>query len=89
LIYEDLVADSEAEVRRLLEHLGLPFAPACLTFYETERTVLTVSSEQVRRPIFREGLDQWRNYEPWLGPLSDALGPALETWRPDRATDRC
>ena len=81
LIYEDLVADPETEVRRLLDHLGLPFAPACLTFYETERTVLTVSSEQVRRPIFKEGLDQWRNYEPWLGPLSDALGPALQSWR--------
>jgi predicted Zn-dependent protease len=81
VIYEDLVENPEREVRALLEHLGLPFAPECLTFYETERTVLTVSSEQVRRPIFREGLDQWRNYEPWLGSLEDALGPALETWR--------
>jgi hypothetical protein len=69
-----------------LEHLGLPFAPECLTFYETRRTVLTVSSEQVRRPIFRDGLDQWRNYEAWLGPLRDALGPALETWRRDPTT---
>jgi predicted Zn-dependent protease len=80
-IYEDLVEDPEREVRRLLEHLGLPFEPGCLTFYETERAVLTVSSEQVRRPIFREGLDQWRNYETWLDPLKDALGPSLETWR--------
>ena len=54
---------------------------ACLTFYENDRAVRTVSSEQVRRPIFRDGLDQWRHYEPWLGPLKDALGPALENWR--------
>jgi predicted Zn-dependent protease len=81
VIYEDLIEDTEAQVRRLLDHLGLPFEPACLTFYETDRAVRTVSSEQVRRPIFRDGLDQWRNYEPWLGPLKDALGPALEGWR--------
>ena len=81
VIYEDLVDDTEGQVRRLLDHLGLPFEPACLTFYEAERAVRTVSSEQVRRPIFRDGLEQWRNYEPWLGPLKDALGPALEGWR--------
>ncbi len=81
VIYEDLVEDPESEVRQLLDHLGLAFEPASLTFYETERAVLTVSSEQVRRPIFREGLDHWRHYEPWLAPLRDALGPALETWR--------
>ena len=81
VIYEDLVDDTEGEIRALLDWLGLPFEPACLRFYETERAVRTVSSEQVRRPIFREGLDQWRNYEPWLGPLKDALGPALEAWR--------
>ena len=81
VVYEDLVADTEGQVRRLLDHLGLPFEPACLRFYDTDRAVRTVSSEQVRRPIFRDGLDQWRNYEPWLGPLKDALGPALEAWR--------
>ena len=81
VIYEDLIEDTEGEVRRMLDHLGLPFEPACLTFYDTDRAVRTVSSEQVRRPIFRDGLDQWRNYEPWLGPLKDALGPALEGWR--------
>jgi len=81
VIYEDMIEDTEGQVRRLLDHLGLAFEPACLTFYETDRAVRTVSSEQVRRPIFREGLDQWRNYEPWLGPLKDALGPALEGWR--------
>ncbi len=81
VIYEDLVEDTEVQVRRLLDHCGLDFDPACLRFYETERAVKTVSSEQVRRPIFRGGLDQWRRYEPWLGPLKQALGPALETWR--------
>jgi predicted Zn-dependent protease len=81
VIYEDMVEDTEGEVRRLLDHLGLPFEPACLSFYKSARAVRTVSSEQVRRPIFREGLDQWRNYEPWLGPLRQGLGDALETWR--------
>jgi tetratricopeptide (TPR) repeat protein len=81
VIYEDLVEDTETEVRRLLEYCGLGFEPACLRFYENDRAVRTVSSEQVRRPIFRDGLDQWRRYEPWLGPLKAALGPALETWR--------
>jgi tetratricopeptide (TPR) repeat protein len=73
--YEEMVEDTEGQVRRLLDHCGLPFEPACLRFYENERAVRTASSEQVRQPIFREGLDHWRNYEPWLGPLKDALGP--------------
>ena len=81
VIYEDLVEDTETQVRRLLDHCGLPFEPGCLTFYENDRPVRTVSSEQVRRPIFRDGLDLWKSYEPWLGPLKAALGPALETWR--------
>ena len=81
VIYEDLVENTEAEVRRLLEHCGLPFEAACLDFHRNARAVRTVSSEQVRRPIFREGLEQWRNVEPWLDPLKAALGPALETWR--------
>jgi hypothetical protein len=81
VIYEDMVEDTEGEVRRLLDYCGLPFEPACLKFYENERAVRTVSSEQVRRPIFREGLEQWRNYESWLGPLKAALGPALDDWR--------
>ncbi len=81
VIYEDLVADTEGEVRRLLDHCGLSFEPACLEFHRTKRAVRTVSSEQVRRPIFREGLERWRDYEPWLDPLKAALGPALETWR--------
>lgn len=74
--YERLVEDTEAEVRRLLEHCGLPFDAACLRFYESPRAVATASSEQVRRPIYREALEQWRHYEPWLGPLRLALGPA-------------
>ena len=81
VIYEDLVADTESEIRRLLDYCGLPFEEACLKFYENDRSVRTVSSEQVRRPIFRDGIDQWRHYEPWLGPLKLVLGPTLEHWR--------
>jgi tetratricopeptide (TPR) repeat protein len=81
VIHEDLVDDVEGEVRRLLAYLGLPFEPACLEFHKTERAVRTASSEQVRRPIFRDGLEQWRNYEPWLAPLAASLGPALDGWR--------
>jgi tetratricopeptide (TPR) repeat protein len=75
--YERLVADTEAEVRAALAYCGVPFEAACLEFYATERAVRTASSEQVRRPIFREGLEQWRHYEPWLGSLREALGPAF------------
>jgi tetratricopeptide (TPR) repeat protein len=80
VIYEDMVEHTEREVRRLLNYCGLPFDPACLRFYETERAVRTASSEQVRRPIFREGLEQWRNYEAHLEPLRAALGPVLESY---------
>jgi Flp pilus assembly protein TadD len=80
VIYERLVDDVEGEVRRLLDYLGLPFDEACLNFHSNERSVRTISAEQVRRPINREGLDQWRPYEQWLGPLKDALGTALEDW---------
>jgi hypothetical protein len=86
VIYEDVVNDTEGEVRRLLDHCGLPFEEGCLNFHQNDRAVRTVSSEQVRRPIFRDGLDQWRNYEEWLGPLKTALGPTLDDWRgPGRA----
>jgi tetratricopeptide (TPR) repeat protein len=78
--YEAMVADTEAEIRRLIAYCGLPFEEACLRFHENDRAVRTPSSEQVRRPIFRDGLDQWRNYEPWLGPLKDALGDELERY---------
>lgn len=75
--YEELVDDPEREVRRLLDCLGLPFEDACLRFHESRRAVRTASAEQVRRPINRDGIGQWRNYEPWLGPLKDALAPVL------------
>jgi hypothetical protein len=71
--YERLVEDTETEVRRVLEYCGLPFDENCLRFWETDRAVLTPSAEQVRRPIFRDAVEQWRNFEPWLGPLKDAL----------------
>jgi hypothetical protein len=77
VIYEDLVENTEAEVRRLLAYLDLPFDPACLRFFENPRAVATPSSEQVRRPIFADAVDQWRHFEPWLAPLKDALGPVL------------
>lgn len=80
VVYERMIADPEAEVRRLLAHCGLPFEAGCLKFYENDRAVRTASSEQVRRPIFTEGVDQWRAYERWLGPLKAALGGVLETW---------
>jgi tetratricopeptide (TPR) repeat protein len=79
--HEDLVNDLESQVRRLLEYCGLAFETACVEFHKTERSVRTPSSEQVRQPIYREGLDQWRNYEPWLAPLRAALGDALTRYR--------
>jgi tetratricopeptide (TPR) repeat protein len=79
--HEDVVDDLEGGVRRILEHCELPFEPACLEFHRTQRSVRTASSEQVRQPIFREGLDQWRHFEPWLAPLREALGDALERYR--------
>lgn len=75
--YEDVVEDLEGQVRRLLNHCGLPFEQACVNFHETERAVRTASSEQVRQPIFQAGLDQWQNYEAYLTPLKVALGPEL------------
>jgi len=77
VIYEQLVADTEHEVRRLLDYCGLPFEDTCLRFFENERPVRTASSEQVRQPIYKSGVDHWQHYEPWLDPLKTALGPAL------------
>jgi tetratricopeptide (TPR) repeat protein len=79
--HEDMAENLDDTVRRMLGFCGLPFEPACLEFYKTERNVRTASSEQVRLPISREGVDQWRNYQPWLGPLKDRLGDALTTYR--------
>ena len=80
VIYERMVEDTEAEVRNVLAYCGLPFEDGCLRFFENERGVRTASSEQVRQPIYREGLDHWRHYEAWLGPLKEALGPVLEAY---------
>ncbi len=71
--HEDVVENLEGSVRRILEFCGLPFESQCLEFHKTERSVRTASSEQVRQPIFKEGLDQWRHFEPWLDPLRQAL----------------
>jgi tetratricopeptide (TPR) repeat protein len=79
--HEDVVEDLEANVRRILDFCGLEFEPRCVEFHQTVRSVRTASSEQVRRPIFREGLDHWRHFEPWLGPLKSALGDALSSCR--------
>ena len=80
VVYEHVVEDTEGEVRRLLDYCGLPFEPGCLRFFENDRPVRTASSEQVRRPIYREGVDQWRRFEPWLDPLKAALGPVLDAY---------
>ena len=80
VFYERMIEDTEGEVRRLLDYCHLPFEPGCLRFYENERAVRTASSEQVRTPIYRQGLEQWRHYEPWLEPLKAALGPVLEAY---------
>jgi hypothetical protein len=71
--HEDVVKDLETNVRRILEFCALDFEPGCLEFYKTERPVHSASSEQVRRPIYRGGVEQWCHYEPWLGPLKEAL----------------
>jgi tetratricopeptide (TPR) repeat protein len=79
--HEDVVDDLEGSVRRLLDFCGLEFEPGCVEFHKTERSIRTASSEQVRQPIYREGLDQWRHYEPWLAGLREALGDALTRYR--------
>jgi hypothetical protein len=81
MVHEDVVDDLEGSVRRVLEYCGLEFEPQCVEFHKTQRSVRTASSEQVRRPLYREGLDQWKSFEPWLGPLEEALGDALDRWR--------
>ncbi len=80
VLYERMVEDPEGETRRLLDYCGLPFEDACLRFYENDRAVRTASSEQVRSPIYRDAVEQWRRYEPWLGPLVEALGPVLDAY---------
>jgi hypothetical protein len=80
VIYERMVDDTEREIRALLDYSGLEFEPACLSFYETDRAVRTPSSEQVRRPIYRDATEEWIPYEPHLGPLKEALGPFLNAY---------
>jgi len=86
VIYERMVEDTEGEVRRLLDYCRLPFEAGCLRFFENERAVRTPSSEQVRQPIYREAVDQWRHYEAWLEPLKAALGPVLDAYPDAPAT---
>jgi tetratricopeptide (TPR) repeat protein len=83
VIHETVVDDLEGSVRRILDFCELDFEPSCIEFHKTERSVRTASSEQVRQPIFRDGLDQWRHFEPWLEPLKAALGDATQAavWR--------
>ena len=81
VFHEDVVDDLEGSVRRILDFCGLPFEPACLEFHKTRRHVRTASSEQVRQPISREGIEQWRHYEPWLASLRAALGDAVSSYR--------
>jgi hypothetical protein len=80
VFYEELVTHPEQVIRRLFEHLGLPFETQCIEFHKTRRVVATVSSEQVRRPIYQDALEQWRHFEPWLEPLANSLGPVLAAY---------
>ncbi len=80
VIYERIVEDTEGEVRRLLDYCGLPFEAGCLRFFENERPVRTASSEQVRQPIYRDGIEQWRHFEEWLESLKSTLGPVLDAY---------
>jgi predicted Zn-dependent protease len=83
LCYEDLVRDTETQVRALIAHCGLEFEPACLRFHETKRSVRTASSEQVRMPIYDSGIGYWRHFEAQLEPLRRSLGGALERFAAD------
>jgi len=80
VIYEQLVENPDHEIRRIFEYLGLPFEEQTLRFHETERSVRTASSEQVRQPLYKSGVDHWRHFEPWLGPLKTALGSVLDAY---------
>jgi hypothetical protein len=80
VLYEDMVDDIEGQVRRMLDYCGLPWEDACLNFHENQRSVRTASSEQVRQPLYRNELEQWRHYSQFFGPLRQALGPVLESY---------
>ncbi|HET9351351.1 MAG TPA: sulfotransferase, partial [Burkholderiales bacterium] len=81
--YEDVVADLEGQVRRLLDFCGLPWEDACLRFHETERAIRTASSEQVRRPIYGGSIGTWRRYEREIAPLVEVLAPLLQRYGRD------
>ena len=80
VVHENVLEDSENEIRRMLEYCGLPFEEQCLRFYETERSVRTSSSEQVRQPIQKKKVETWQNYEPWLQPMKDVLGDIFTSY---------
>jgi tetratricopeptide (TPR) repeat protein len=80
VIYEHVVDDPEREVRHLLDYCGLPFEEQCLRFHENKRVAKTISQDQVRMPLYKTGIEQWRNYEPWLGPLKEELGYVLDLY---------
>jgi hypothetical protein len=84
------VEDTDTEVRHLLDHCGLPFEERCLRFFENRRAVRTASSEQVRQPIYRDGVEHWRDFAPWLDPMAKALGEVLSLYPevPDFDPDR-
>lgn len=86
--YEDVVEALESSVRRILTFCELEFDPACLDFHHNKRIVNTPSSEQVRQPLFRDGLSSWRRFEPWLEPLRAALGDEVRYWENRRACQR-
>ena len=75
--YEEMVTDTDTQIRALLDYCGLEFEESCLRFYETDRAVRTPSSEQVRKPIYKDALELWRHYETHLDPLKEALGPEV------------
>jgi len=81
--YEEMVTDTESQVRRMLDHCGLKFEENCLHFYKTDRAVRTASSEQVRQPIYSAAIEHWRNYEPHLDELKQALGSVLDRYPVD------
>ncbi|MEP7314398.1 MAG: sulfotransferase, partial [Pseudomonadota bacterium] len=80
VFYENMIDDTEGEVRRLLAYCGLAFEESCLQFHQNARAVRTASSQQVRQPIYRDAVEQWRNYDSWLDPLKSALGPVLTSY---------
>lgn len=80
VIYERLIEDPEAQIRALLDHCGLPFEEACLSPHENDRAVRTASSEQVRRPIFKDAVEHWQKFESHLGPLKQSLGAVLNAY---------